>query len=638
VADTARPSDLAGDFHGWDRLRRPVWIFDPVSCRGVYANPPALALWGAADLDELLARDFSQLSPAVRARTNRLAATTAAGETVTERWTFYPKGAPTTVKATISTIALHDGRSALLFEASPVTVADEELRAVEALRHTSTMIGLFDAEGRAVFSNPAAFAAFGEDRSRFADRFPDPQEGGAVLRSVLDGTVLAALRQVRTKQGERYHHLDARAVLDPVSGAPAVLLSERDVTAQVEAEEALFVARERAELAESKQRFLSNMSHELRTPLTSVLGFASLLAASDLDADQALHVGRIADAGESLLVHINDVITMSELDSGRITLAPRTFDPVELVWDALKSIETAAVAKGLTLDLDVADDTPQALIGDAGRLRQVVDHYLSNALKFTAAGGLAVSIAATSDGHRATLEVSVRDTGPGVPGPAQAQLFRRFTLADDSLSKRFQGRGLGLAICKEIMALMDGEVGFDSVPGQGSRFWFRLSLPIDANAERVHAAEATDEGAAMLRPLNVLYADDHESNRLLVRTLLESQGHSCDLACDGREAVAAVRAGDYDLVLMDIQMPEQDGISATWDIRALPGPKAGVPVVALTANTLEAQIELYASVGMNDVIGKPIVVSELYQKAAHWGQMGQARLTADTAGAIRQAS
>ena len=347
MADTARPSDLAGDFRGWDRLRRPVWIFDPVSCRGVYANPPALALWGAADLDELLARDFSQLSPAVRARTDRLATTTAAGETVTERWTFYPKGVPTTVQAAISTIDLGDGRSALLFEASPVTVADEELRAVEALRHTSTMIGLFDAEGRAVFSNPAAFAAFGEDRSRFADRFPDPQEGGAVLRSVLDGTVLAALRQVRTKQGERYHHLDARAVLDPVSGAPAVLLSERDVTAQVEAEEALFVARERAELAESKQRFLSNMSHELRTPLTSVLGFASLLAASDLDADQALHVGRIADAGESLLVHINDVITMSELDSGRITLAPRTFDPVELVWDALKSIETAAVAKGL---------------------------------------------------------------------------------------------------------------------------------------------------------------------------------------------------------------------------------------------------------------------------------------------------
>jgi signal transduction histidine kinase/CheY-like chemotaxis protein len=628
VATTAKPFDLACDFRGWDRLRRPVWIFDPVTCRGVYANPSALSLWGAADLEELLARDFSKLSPAVRARTDRLAATTAAGETVTERWTFYPKGVPTTVQAVISTIDLGEGRSALLFESSPVTVEDEELRAVEALRHTSTMIGLFDADGRAVFSNPAAFAAFGEDRSRFTDRFSDTQEGGAVLRSVLDGTVLGTLRQVKTRQGDRYHHLDARSVLDPVSGAPAVLLSERDVTAQVEAEAALFAARERAELAESKQRFLSNMSHELRTPLTSVLGFASLLATSDLDADQAQHVERITIAGEHLLDQINDVITLSELDSGGVSLTPMAFDPVELVWDALKSIEAAAAAKGLTLDLDVADDTPQALIGDAARLRMVIDHYLSNALKFTAAGGVAVSLNAAADGDRATLEVSVRDTGPGVPDPARAHLFSRFTLADDSLSKRFQGRGLGLSICKEIMGLMEGEVGFESTESQGSRFWFRVALPIDAAVGGDHAASGVYENADTPPPLRVLYADDHESNRLLVRTLLESQGHSCALACDGREAVVAVREGDYDLVLMDIQMPEQDGVSATRDIRALPGLKAGVPVLALTANTLEAQIKLYASVGMNDVIGKPIVVAELYQKIVRWGQRGQAHLAA----------
>ncbi len=634
---TAKPFDLACDFRGWDRLRRPVWIFDPVTCRGVYANPPALTLWGAADLDELLARDFSQLSPAVRARTDRLALTTAAGETVTERWTFYPKGVPTTVQAVISTIDLGERGSALLFEASPLTVQDEELRAVEALRHTSTMIGLFDADGRAVFSNPAAFAAFGEDRSRFTDRFADAQEGAAILRSVLAGTVLGTLRQVKTRQGDRYHHLDARSVLDPVSGAPAVLLSERDVTAQVEAEAALFAARERAELAESKQRFLSNMSHELRTPLTSVLGFASLLATSELDADQALHVERITIAGEHLLSQINDVITLSELDSGSVTLAPMAFDPVELVWDALKSIEAAASAKGLTLDLDVADDTPQALIGDAARLRKVIDHYLSNALKFTTAGGLAVYISAAADGDRASLEVSVRDTGPGVPDSVQAQLFSRFMVADDSLSKRFQGRGLGLSICKEIMGLMGGEVGFDTIAGQGSRFWFRVSLPIDAAAAGDHAAFGV-ENADASPPLRVLYADDHESNRLLVRTLLESQGHSCALACDGREAVVAVREGDYDLVLMDIQMPEQDGVSATREIRALEGLKGGVPVIALTANTLEAQIKLYDSVGMNDVIGKPIVVAELYEKAARWGRLGQVRAVADPGEADRLAS
>ena len=605
------------DVRSWDRLRQPIWLFDPVSCRGLYANLPALELWGADDLDELLARDFSQLSPAVRTRTERLALATAGGGAVTERWSFYPRGQPVTVQAVISSLDIGDGRSALLFEATAVDVGDSELRAVEALRHTSSLITLFDADGRVMFTNPAAFAAYGEAGQAFADRFPDAETGAAAFREVLAGQVLAELASVRTAQGGRFHYLDARRVTDPVTGAASVLLSERDVTAQVEAERALRAAQERAEVAEAKERFLANMSHELRTPLNSVIGFAGLLGVSGLNETQAGYLSRITEAGGALLAIINDLIDLSELDGGELALETAPFDPVRLLHDALLAIEPAASAKGLALELNAPEDLDLRLLGDARRIGAVVSQYLTNAVKYTDQGSIAVTLAGDVVGEDAfAFEVQVSDTGQGVDPGMRGRLFRRFTQGDDSTRKRVGGAGVGLAICKEIVSLMGGEVGAESEPGQGARFWFRLTLPVDAG----HAAQ----GARDDRLLSVLYADDHESNRVLVQTLLQSQGHRCEVVNDGAEAVIAAQAGVYDLVLMDIQMPVQDGVSAAIAIRAGDGPNAAAPIIALTANTLVEQREGYTAAGLDDCIAKPVKMDELFEKVAFWAAQVQA--------------
>jgi len=454
--------------HPWDALRRPIWLFDPVALRGVYANAAALELWGADGLDELLERDFSRLSPAVLARTERLARVTAYGEPVSEQWTFYPKGQPVTVEAVISTYRLDDGTPVLLFEAAPVEVESEERRAVEALRHTSTLITLFDAEGAPLFCNPAAFAAYGSTTHAFETRFAEPERAQPMLAAALGGKVSTEVCEIVTREGLRWHHLDVRRVTDPVTGQPGVLLNERDVTQRVEAEQARVAAEQKAAMAEARQNFLTEMSHELRTPLNTVIGFSDLLAASALDDEQAAHLGRINAAGQRLLSVVNEMIEMSSGD-----------------------------------------------------------------------------------------------------------------------------------------AISQPEVDPDAV----------LPLPFLRDASTADAVEAPP---APDRPLRVLYVDDHDNNRALVVAVLRAQGMDCATAEDGAQGLAAARDGDWDLILMDVQMPVMDGVAATRAIRALPGYRGAVPVIALTANTLPEQRAEYAAAGMDDCMAKPIDIAELLRLVLSW--------------------
>jgi signal transduction histidine kinase/AmiR/NasT family two-component response regulator len=606
----------AAGFRAWDGLRRPIWVFDPATCRGLYANPPAMELWGAETLDELLSRDFSKLSPAVLTRVARLAQATADGGSVTERWSFYPKGQPLTVQAVISTLKLEDGRPALLFEAAPADVEAEELRAVEALRHTAILITLFDASGRAAFANPAAFAAYGEAGNTFAARFDDPDRAVAALTGVLAGAVLDELRQTPSTDGEgRWRHLDARLVTDPATGMAGVLVSERDVTAQIEAERAAAAAHERAEVAEAKQRFLANISHELRTPLNAITGFAGLLAASPLDAGQSRHLARIGEAGEHLTRILNDVIDLAELDRHEVRLDRAAFAPADLLAIALEAVRPAADAKGLALNLEAPTPALHPMIGDAGKLAKVVSHFVDNAVKFTARGAVTLRLDAQGD----ALTISVIDTGPGLDAATQARLFRPFSQGDDGMQRSAGGSGLGLAIARELMALMGGEVGVESTPGKGSRFWLRVALaPAETPASDGARADDDDD-----RPFSILYADDNEANRALVQAILASQGLACDLVEDGAQAVEAVRGGDYDLVLMDIQMPVMDGVTATREIRRLAAPQGGIPILALTANTLSEQRETYADAGMADCIAKPVNIGEVLAKTLLWAAAGR---------------
>ncbi|MFT4956241.1 MAG: signal transduction histidine kinase/CheY-like chemotaxis protein [Brevundimonas sp.] len=600
---------------GWDALSRAVWLFDPVSCRGLYANPYALELWGADSREELLARDFSQLSPAVRARTDRLAQATAGGAVVTERWTFYPNGEPLTVQAAISTFRMPDGRAVLLFEAAPEETNEGERRAVEALRHTSSIITLFDREGRAVFSNPAAFRTYGPGELGFAERFAEPDAGARMLARATAGEACADLRRVTTPDGERWHYLDARPVTDPATGTPGVLLNEQDVTAQIEAERAARTAEQRAGLAEARQRFLANMSHELRTPLNAILGFSAVLEARVDDEDLRGQARRIGAAGETLLGAVNDMILLAALDAGEVSLKAEPFEPEAVLREAADRFAREAADKGLALTVEAG--AVAAVEGDAERLGLILDHFVGNAVKFTETGGIVIRLEGAARGGGAELTISVSDTGPGIDENRIAALFDRFVQADDGATRRKGGGGLGLAVCKELADLMGGTVRASISPGGGSRFELSVFLPL-AQAAGVKVDEAGDGG-----PLRVLYADDHASNRAVVVAMLASQGHACDTADDGVQAVKAFLGGTYDLVLMDIQMPVMDGVEAARTIRALGGAGTTTPIVALTANTLDSQVRTYLEAGMQDCIAKPVMMPELLAKTAAWGARGR---------------
>jgi len=629
VRPTPAPApDLPFDTAGLDRLRRPVWVFDHLRKRKVYANPAAVALWGADSLEALLARDFSVQSPAVRARMDALARRIDAGEAVTERWTFYPLGQPVSVQATISAVTLSDGGQAMLCEAVSDDRSPDEQRAAEALRHTPVLVGLFDAKGRRLFANPSRLAAFPEEAA-FDQMFVDPREAAGPWKAALEQGSWVGSRQVTVGGRTLWHGLDARRTLDPVTGAVSVLVNQVDMTDEIEARRELAVAHARAEAAaRAKEEFLANMSHELRTPLTSVIGFAGLLRDADLSPEQRRHLGRIEDASQALMSTLNDVLDLSKLDAGGVELDRRPFALETVLDQALGIVEVQAGRKGLSLVKAVDPAAPRFVVGDPERLRQILLNLLGNAVKFTTEGSVTLAVrrldplegSAGAEETAARIELSVTDTGVGMAEDMVDRVFERFTQADAAVARRFGGTGLGLSITRCLARAMGGEVGATSRLGQGSRFWCVLPLPVAADAGPAPEAAVPQAPA---RGVRVLLADDNEANRELVGTILRSAGHQVELAVDGAEAVARAARGGHDLVLMDVQMPVQDGVSATRAIRALGGPAAGVPIIALSANVLAQQVQAYRACGMNDHIAKPIDTGELLSKVALWGAAGQ---------------
>ena len=605
---------------GFDHLRQPVWVFDDTRKRKVYANKAALELWGAATLEDLQARDFGDQSPAVRIRMDAISARIAQGETVHDRWTFYPHGAPVAVRTAISLIRLADGGSGMLFEAAPAEVEGQEHRAIEALRHTVVLVALYDAQGTRLFANPAAMAAYPANNASFVDSFVDRAAGERVWRMALAGRPAFGSFLLATSAGARWHSVDARWARDPVSGDACVLVNETDITGEIEVRSALGEARERAENAvRARQAFLANMSHELRTPLTSVIGFAGLLADSPLDDRQRLQLGRIQDAGSALMSTLNDVLDLSKLEAGGVSLQLRPFALRGMLSQAIGIVEAQASEKRLALNLSVDETSPDWVLGDPERLRQVLVNLLGNAVKFTDEGGVGLTVTrrAHPDASMAQLEFAVSDTGVGVPEAMLVTVFDRFAQAGPEVTQRFGGTGLGLTITKQLIEMMGGQIGVDSVAGQGSRFWCVVDLPVAARIEAPVAVVAP----SVSQGLRLLIADDNEANRELIGAILRSAGHTVEVARDGAEAVAAVQSRDYDLVLMDVRMPVMDGLTATRVIRALKTDMARIPIIALTANVLADQVASYRAQGMDDHVGKPIDPQDLLLKIARWSDL-----------------
>jgi CheY-like chemotaxis protein/HPt (histidine-containing phosphotransfer) domain-containing protein len=339
---------------------------------------------------------------------------------------------------------------------------------------------------------------------------------------------------------------------------------------------------------------------------------------TDLDPTQRRYAAGIHAAGNALLGVINDILDFSKIEAGQIELEPQVFSLASLIDNTVSITKAAAERKGLAFAVEAGPDLPAEVVGDHDRLRQVLLNLINNAIKFTQSGGLTLSLDAlpgAGEGeHR--IRFRVTDTGIGIPKDRMHRLFQRFSQVDGSVSREFGGTGLGLAISKRLVELMGGDIGVESEHLQGASFWFWVPLARpQERPERADALLAAPEGRGSAR---ILLVEDLEINQELARAVLESAGHRVDVAADGAEAVMAVQARPYDLVLMDIQMPGMDGMTATRHIRAADHPSSAIPIVAMTANVLPQQIEAFLDAGMNDHVGKPFKRPDLLEKVARW--------------------
>lgn len=479
----------------------------------------------------------------------------------------------------------------------------------------------------------------------FFDYFTDPDKARAGYEEVFEKEFVTDYPLILNDEGLTEVLFNGSVYKDDKGNVVGAVVVARVITEQKRIEKELIDAKVFAELAtaiaeeakskaeratriaedavKSKQQFLSNMSHEIRTPMNAIIGFTKVVLKTNLTEKQREYVSAIKVSGDALIVLINDILDLAKVDAGKMTFEQTPFKMSDSISAMLHLFEPKIQEKNLQLVKVYDPRIPKVLVGDPVRLHQIILNLISNAVKFTNKGKITVSVNLCSeDEESATIEFSVTDTGIGIPDSKIKNIFENFQQANSDTSRLYGGTGLGLAIVKQLVEPQGGVITVSSEINKGSTFSFKLAFQkTQANAELDIRIEERDEE---IKNINVLVVEDIPLNQLLMKTLLDDFGFGCDIAGNGKIALEKLAANQYDIILMDLQMPEMNGFEATEHIRTIM--KSEIPIIALTADVTTVDVTKCKEVGMNDYIAKPVDERVLYSKIIHLAKIPSSRI------------